>query len=521
MRNVALTLIRFAAICSLLGAAGCRSAVTDFYDDLRKGSGGGTGGTGGSGGSGGGVPMECVGDPTKEPAVVRDECGAFVDAAASAGGDGTKAKPFKSIADAGKSNKSRIFICSGDYKEAASVTLSNGVEVYGAFAACPGGGDWLWDGAKRASLTGAADVPAVKVTKGQTRIEGLIVTAPPAAAMGASSIALLADLADLTLQDVDLLAGDGAPGAEGELPSSDSIAGAAAVLDATMNACNLQPFGGAPGITTCEDGETKGGDGGKGGTVPANNGAPGTDGSPIPDPNPDAYGLGGVIKANGDCSIGQNGMDGNTGGPGEGGADKGVLTSNGISGGDGQDGQSGSRGHGGGGGAGSKAGNFCKVGMNTIPGPGASGGGGGAGGCGGKGGGGGKAGGSSVGLVSLASTLTLSGVAIHTQAGGNGGNGASGKAGGIGGAGALGGASSGLAGSKPGCTGGTGGLGGDGGTGGGGRGGHSVGIAFTGAMPNVEATVTFEVGTAGMGGTGDVMGNGTAGLDGNTVDFTP
>ena len=71
MRQTALKrMIGLAALsCALagVGAAGCRSAVADFYDPLTSGT--STGGTGGSGG----LPVDCQGDPTADPSIVRDD----------------------------------------------------------------------------------------------------------------------------------------------------------------------------------------------------------------------------------------------------------------------------------------------------------------------------------------------------------------------------------------------------------------------------------------------------------------
>lgn len=519
MRQTALNrMIGLAALsCALAGvaaAAGCRSAVADFYDPLTSGT--STGGTGGSGG----LPSDCQGDPTADPSLVRDDCGVFVDAATATNGNGTKASPFKSLAEAAGKNKSRIFACAGKYTETATVELLNGVEVYGGFGACPKAGDWTWDAAKRAEVTGPENLPVAHVGMGATLIRSVDLTAPDATTPGVSSIAVIADSADLTLTDVALAAGAGANGADGAVPDGDATPGVSAEATATP-ACNATQVPGPGATLVCPDGTTEGGDGGKGGNVPASDGEAGKDGSPIPDPNVDGFGLGGQPTGAALTCNGHPGKDGEFGVAGTAGKGNGTLTANGLTGGDGQDGKPGARGHGGGGGAGAKAGSFCPPAGSPTPGPGASGGGGGSGGCGGKGGGGGKAGGSSIGIVSLSTTFTFTNVTITTGAGATGGNGAVGKTGGDPGLGAAGGTSSGIAGSKPGCTGGNGGRGGDGGTGGGGRGGHSVGIAFLGDAPLIDKQITITVGAAGKGGTGDAasMGDGDPGTAKPTLDF--
>ena len=519
MRQTALKrMIGLAALsCALagVGAAGCRSAVADFYDPLTSGT--STGGTGGSGG----LPVDCQGDPTADPSIVRDDCGVFVDAKTATNGSGTKASPFKSLAEAAGKYKSRIFACAGEYTESTTVELINGVEVYGGFGACPKAGDWTWDATKRAAVKGPANLPVVHVGMGATLIRSVDLTAPDAAKAGVSSIALVAESADLTLTDVALKAGAGAAGADGAVPDGDATVGVSADTTTATPACNATQVPGPGATLTCPDGPTTGGDGGKGGDIPASDGEAGKDGSPIPDPNGDGFGLGGQPTGVALTCNGHPGMDGDFGAAGTAGKSLGTLSANGLTGGDGLDGKPGSRGHGGGGGAGAKAGTFCPPAGNPTPGPGASGGGGGSGGCGGKGGGGGKAGGSSIGIVSLSSTFAFTNVTVTVGAGATGGNGAVGKTGGDPGFGAAGGTSSGIAGSKPGCTGGNGGRGGDGGKGGGGRGGHSVGIAFVGDAPGIDKQITITLGAAGEGGTGDTasMGDGDPGTAKATLDF--
>jgi hypothetical protein len=503
------------AAVGLAGAAGCRSAVADFYADLANG-GGSAGGAGGTGS----IPMECQGDPTKDPGIVRDECGVFVDAGAPTTGDGTKASPFKTVSEAAKTGKSIIFICAATYAEPGTVELSNGVSVYGGFEACPSDGDWLWDNGKRAVIDGTAGAPVMKISLGQNHLEGVDLVAPDAVLPNTSSIALVVESAAVDLVNVHVTAGRGADGESGTTPAEAPAPGTAADSNSPTDACLVGTISGGKGaVTACGDGNSQGGDGGKGGTVPANNGEPGADGMPLPPDNPLGDGLGGPVDpVTGVCQDGKDGRDGVLGDSGAGGSGKGTLTANGVVGGDGGDGKAGSRGQGGGGGGGAKAGVFC--GNPLKEGAGASGGGGGGGGCGGKGGTGGRAGGSSIGILALASSFTFSGVLVKVGDGGLGGDGGFGVPGALGGDGATGGAKSGGT-SAAGCDGGDGGYGGNGGSGGGGRGGHSVGIAFKGDAPNVDAGITIEIGAEGQGGTGDpnVLNDGTAGSADDLLDF--
>lgn len=517
MRNTTWKMASLAAAACLAGAAGCRSAVADFYEDLAAGGGTTSTGTGGTGG----VPDECLGDPTKDPSIVRDGCGVFVDAAAPTTGDGTKAAPLKSVAEAAKKGKGRIFVCAragtATYAEPETVALPAGGSIYGGFGGCPSDGDWVWGSGERAVIAGPAGAAVMKISAGESHVEGLELSAPDGVSPGGSSIALIADSASVELVDVHLLAGNGAPGQDGVTPPDVPATGASAdtAMPAPTPACVVGTItGGAGALTMCPDGPTQGGEGGKGGTVPANDGEPGEDGMPLSG----GAGQGGTVTAS-VCTAGVDGAEGKSGAHGAAGTGRGTLTANGIIGGDGGDGGSGERGQGGGGGAGSQAGQFC--GNPAQNGAGASGGGGGAGGCGGKGGTGGKAGGSSVGILSLASTFSFSGVLVRTSAGGKGGAGSPGVAGAAGGSGALGGAKAGGT-SKAGCKGGYGGYGGNGGSGGGGRGGHSVGIAYKGDAPPIDAGVTFETGTAGLGGgaaSQEAMNAGDPGTAGKAVDF--
>ncbi|WP_129573115.1 MULTISPECIES: PEGA domain-containing protein [Sorangium] len=358
------------------------------------------------------------------------------------------------------------------------------------------------------------------------KVRSFSVSAASATEPGGSSIGVAVADIEAELAQVDVTAGDGMPGANGETPMEAPQAGASAPdteQTRPSSACGLPAAvrGGDPGVTMCEDGDTRGGAGGLGGIAGTDegNGQPGENGAPLPEPNPEDYGLGGVGQTGGNCRQGQPGAPGSAGDSGEADSDT-QLTLAGIAGGDGDNGLTGKKGQGGGGGGGAKAGLFCPAGPNTVEGPGASGGGGGAGGCGGKGGGGGKAGGSSIGIVSLGTKLVLTEVTVAVGKAGKGGDGAGGRGGAAGGSGGTGGAASPLGGSI-GCRGGDGGQGGMGGPGAGGRGGHAVGIAYAAAPSATVALKSFMGGTAGDGGSTAPRGNaGGAGESGECWDFT-
>lgn len=487
------TLGLMAAACALLEAS-CATRSDDCALNLTcppEGAGGGDGDVG---------PV-CEADPTEDASTVTDECAVFASANAPPGGDGTKEKPYASLAEAiANARGKRVLACaSGAFAE--SVTIDAAVEVIGGFD-CDAG--WTWSEEARSAIEGPADQIALTLAEGASgaKVRSFAVRAASATKAGGSSIGVAVADIEAELAQVGVTAGDGMAGADGKPPSELPHTGASGSTNTALRACYFTVnghtvYGGVPGVTTCEDGETSGGQGGPGGIpdMDDGNGQPGQAGTPLPDPIlPNSPGLGGMGQTEtGECEQGQPGRDGAPGTHGPGGSDT-VLALTGITGGDGAPGSSGKKGQGGGGGGGAKAGEFCGSPSSPLQGAGASGGGGGAGGCGGKGGGGGKAGGSSIGILILGTKLVLTEVAVAVGKAGNGGKGGFAKYGASGGSGGTAGAASSLGGSA--CD---GGRGGSGGVGGGGRGGHAVGIAYA-AAPGDAPAVQFTPGTAGDGG---------------------
>ncbi|WP_437330303.1 hypothetical protein [Sorangium sp. So ce381] len=470
----------------------------------------------------------CEPDPTQDASTVVDRCAVFASAGAASGGDGTKARPYASLSEAiASANGKRVLVCSsGVFEE--SVTVNAAIEVIGGFD-CNAG--WTWSPAARSTIGGPANKVALTLTEdaGGTRVRSFTISAANATATGGSSIGVAVADIDAQLDHVDVIAGNGMNGANGETPAVAQDG--ANALEDVSSACLVAVYSGQPGVTTCEDGETSGGVGGLGGqpAVDEGRGQTGGDGTP-PAVSPTELGLGGTghgqTGGTGETTECRDGASGARGASGSAGAagDRTTLTLVGVTGGDGGAGVSGTRGQGGGGGGGAKAGRFCMAsGGGYIDGAGASGGGGGAGGCGGTGGGGGKAGGSSVGILSLGTKLALTDVTIAVGKAGNGGEGGGGSPGGSGGMGGKGGSRVAGAGSLAGCMGGKGGAGGDGGPGGGGRGGHAVGIAYKVTPSPAAAEVPFTGGTAGNGGSAGLGGSpgsdGAAGVSGACWDF--
>jgi hypothetical protein len=499
---------------------GCWSTYDDYYLPL----------TDPKLASDGGLPSDCAGDPTKDAALVRDECGVFTSAGAAAGGNGTKAHPFATLAEAvteAQSSGKRVYACAPSAKGfSEAVTIAASIEVFGGFNCA----NWGWSKAERTALDGPADKVALTFANGANgaKVVGFAVTAASPSDMksGGSSVAVAVADVDVTLEGCDLKASDAADGKDGQPPTGLATKGAdAPKLPADggpTDACTLEAgvAGGMGGATTCDDGDTAGGKGGGGGITSANSGygVSGGDGTPAGNVN---HGVG--ADATNDCIDGTKGENGDAGGVSPGGSAAGdAISLSGISNNDNTDGKAGTKAQGGGGGGGARSGTFCKPASSVVDGPGASGGGAGAGGCGGKGGSGGKAGGSSIAILSLGTKLVLNGVTLAVGKAGNGGSGAIGQGGASGGHGADGGSASGLSGSKAGCKGGDGGAGGDGGPGSGGRGGHAIGIAFAKTPSAAPAIVTFTGGTIGGAGgaPGAASGNsGEQGRAGQCWDF--
>jgi len=452
-------------------------------------------------------PPECI--PSNISGPIDDDCGVFV--SSSKGKDtnaGTKEAPFATLARAlDAASGKAVYACSETFSEA--LALKDDATFYGGLDCAK---DWAHVGpAKKTTWTADADATPVHVLAGaRITMADFVIAATDASAAGGSSIALLAEAGtQVHLDHCDVSAGNGAAGADGELPSGTGTAGE--VGSAGTDACTQDAFAapGSGGQLTCDAANVAGGDGGNG--TKNTSGGDGSDGKPS-----GVTGLGGKGQDVGvTCDMGGDGAAGAPGVAGEAGLgapeSPGTWGPGGYTGVAGSDGKPGQPGQGGGGGGGGKG---C---ANAKAGP--SGGGGGSGGCAGAGGKGGGGGGGSFGIVSLGSKLTLTSVTITVQNGGKGGDGGAGQPGGTGGTGGMPGKAESAGNQATACTGGKGGDGGAGGKGGGGRGGPSIGIAYTGDPPDVKAA-TITKGTPGDGGAGDgPMGAGAKGVAADTQAF--
>jgi hypothetical protein len=513
------TLVSLAVLSSAALGGGCLDSSSDceLTNTCASGDSTGVGGAGGhagspaTGGSGGGTagqggaePGSCVPSENGEGVGVPASCGLFV--AADGSGDGSQQSPFGTVGEglaAAAEAGDRVYVCEGAYVQ--SVVVPHGVKVYGGLDC---GAGWTFTAGDKSTLVGEAHEPAVRLagdSEKSTILADLRIEAPSATNAGASSIGVLVEGGQLQLENVDVIASDGADGEVGGTPDTyigptdpDNPAiqgnGPRSFAPGSCNGINYNwapeqsnalcptsvggrsgtgEFGGPPqpGL----DGEVSGGGGG------TNTGS-----------LPGACSIFGCCRANGSGDAGSKGAEGD---PGAGASGEGTLSTAGWQGTMGESAARGAPGSGGGGGAGAEApsGESCGAGGN----------GGGAGGCGGFGGDGGGPGGGSFAVIVLGGELTTTGGSLVTGDGGDGGDGGAGQAGAVGGNGGSGGV----------CSGGKGGDGGDGGQGGGGLGGHSIAVAIGLGSATVGESTTVTVGSAGNGGDGgDAPGQGDDGV---------
>ena len=485
-----------------LGAFGYSCTAILGYDDVVFEGDGESAGAGAS--TSGSNPLDTACYPAEGKEAVSDGCGVFVSAKLGddSGGDGSKAKPFRTLAKA-LQRGDVLYTCTGAPFDEA-LTVDADVMFFGGLD-CENG--WEYVPGTKTVWTAPAGLSPLRVAESaRARARDLRIAARDAKSPGGSSIAILAaPKSTLDLARCEVVAGDGRDGA---MPSGTPAKGAAGVeggkgsvgcLDAAP--ATVPGFGGQH---VCGLLDVSGGSGGPG--LLGNTGADGSDGSPA------VAGLtagdGGKRQDLTDCTAGFSGAHGEQGAAGAGANGLGAISAEGFAGSAGADGDDGKPGQGGGGGGGATKCNNGKAGP--------SGGGGGSGACGGEGGRGGGAGGASIGIVSDQATLALSDVNIRT---GDGGRGGAGTAGGPGGDGAPGGPPGAGDNKAKACAGGKGGDGGKGGRDGGGRGGHSIGIAHRGALGTL-LSVEIQVGSGGDGGKGEgLAGDGAAGISKEAQGF--
>jgi hypothetical protein len=419
----------------------------------------------------------CVDKPTA-PECLDDAAAIFVSVNGDDQGEGTRARPYRSVAFALErvdAKRKRIYVCEGRYAQAL---LFSGKHDG---ASLIGGVDCAWTASNGRPVIGAT-ANAVVINNASGLALASVVIEAEDNPMG-SSIALRAVSANITLKKVRLVAGTGGAGADGTLTPHSYVA--AATLDGKAGSGTTG--GAATTFMSCEGQIGTATVGGKGG----NSGMAGDPGQPD---HPGSGGDAGAViacAAGGDGVTGENGADGSNG---QGASSVGDFE-NGIwmpaAGGNGTNGR---LAQGGGGGAGIA---------------GFGGGGGGAGGCGGAAGSGGRGGGGSIALASVFSVVSAEACSFVARAGGLGGRGAAGQPGQAGGA--VGGGAGGA------CNGGGGGRGGNGGGGGGGAGGVSIGVLYKGQQPELKVP---EI-TRAAGGGGGAGPSGNDGVAGTAADVHP
>lgn len=431
----------------------------------------------GAAGQGGAGEMPCdpAGSPIDQQCLVNDETAIFVAPEGDDSDPGTAEAPLATLGEAierAQDSDKIVIACAGIYRENLELGGASPVRFYGGFI-CEGG--WR-PGSARSILQPDQGIPLRIVSAtGSIEIEGLEPRAPDAESPGESSIAAMVVNADsVRFRRVRFAAGDGADGANGNEAGFEHAARAPAGNPASGS----EPGGARSCECPAGDGST-GAKGGVGGTTP------GSGNTGLPDLGGGAGGDSGAAS----CDLGRGGEPGAAGDlvdPAPGATSRGSLSASGFAPSAGQHGADGSTGQGGGGGGGGA----------SIDG--GAGGGGGCGGCGGKGGAPGKGGGASIALLVFQSSVELSDAQLVTADGGAGGDGQAGEPGQSGGNGGMP--------SSPGCAGGTGGTGARGGAGGGGAGGLNAGVLYRGTAPEIDSTVTYNLGEPGPGGRGGEPG---------------
>jgi hypothetical protein len=473
-------------------------------------AGGGHGGLNGDGGDGGEAGGASVGTDGDDDVVV---CGdtpvtgcvpsatnaVFVRASAPAGGDGSLASPFRSIAvaltAAANSGATDIYICAGTYDEKLVIANNEaGIDLHGGFD-CNG---FTYDATAIPFVSPSTPGYALHIdaVTSPILIEDLSFIAISANIPGESSIAaFVSESTNVTFDRCHSTAGTGMTGDDGV--TEDFVEGATVGVNwpvlSTLEGNDGDAFdgGAVKGPIMCPAGDSS--FGGEGGDQLPTDGRPGGPG--------ERGGSGGQVDSGGAGGPGFPGEFGPDGSNGQGSASAGTLTSDGFTPYAGGDGEPGQVGGGGGGGAGSSAtGGY-------------GGGSGGAGGCGGNFGPGGQGGGASIALLAYNSILIVRDSSLTSTHAGNGGRGDAGQEGqhveGTLPLASLGGIGPGAA-----CDGGEGAAGGSGGSGGGGAGGISVGVLWSGTTaPIIDQATNITVGTAGLAGLGAGIDNdGAAGF---------
>lgn len=202
---------RACAIAAVLALTACSN---DGTDDASGANAPGTGPERSDGDGDGGIKAPPVGGPAVSDDLT-EKLGVFVTPSGSDNGDGTRARPLARIQPAielGKKLGKRVYVCTGEYREA--LVVADSISVIGGLDCSSS----IWrTGAPRTrvvSPTSPALLARDIVTA--TRLESLDVVAPAATKPGESSIALLASGSGaLVVASSRLAAGDAMKGEDG------------------------------------------------------------------------------------------------------------------------------------------------------------------------------------------------------------------------------------------------------------------------------------------------------------------
>lgn len=461
--------------------------------------------------------------------------GIFVDTiSGNDGNSGTRPSPKKTLAAAiaaaaGANPVKSVFVSKGTYAE--TVTLANGVSLYGGYDAAAG-----WSRAESNLTTIASPAPVAISGSGLTAgltIQMFGVWSADASGTGANGdgqssygVVIRDSPGGVTLDKMSITAGNGTMGLAG-------VAGAVG-LPGTNGGNASGITHGVSGGSPCGAAGGRGAD--AGGGYPGLPGSAGTNviggGSAAPGGSPGSAGFcNSTASGNGGSAppVSTNGGPGFDGVGGTSNVALGILDASGWylppAGAAGGDGTPGGGGGGGGSGGGTGHGHtfLCS---DCVSHPGGAGGGGGGGGCGGSGGAGGRGGGGSFAVVIVNSTVAITSTVLTAGNGVNGGDGGDGGQGGTdgsGGSGAAGVTHSSVCSTRSGGNGAGGSSGGPGGRGGGGAGGSggpSICVFYKGIAPTTNGVI-FVTGSVGQGGTGGLgvlqAESGPAGIEGAVV----
>lgn len=433
-------------------------------------------------GAGGDTPKAPpVGGPA-DTSELTNALGVFVAKNGDPAANATREHPITSIQaaiDLAKRAGKRVYVCGGTYTEA--ITMADSISLIGGLDCTAN--EWRTGGP--VTRIEAPTSPAMRASDitSPTRIEGIELLAPNAAAPSASSIGLIAVHAPaLVIARASIIAGNAAKGEDGndgaQLTQSDTAARGQNLLAASE--CpgeKCTPAWGARasgGVNLCDGAPEhiaeSGGAGGIGGVYRVVNDISRFN-FVLYDPN-----SGPVPPIDRSSAAGLDGKDGNGG---EGGA----ISRDGYVPADGRSGTDGAPGKGGRGGSGHSPDPAVDANSPSVRGVwrGWSGAGGGAGGCPGLAGGAGKGGGASIAALLVDSPVTFDGVTLTSGRGGDAGLGTFGSTPTAGGAG-------GFDNNFPFLTHPAhGGRGGAAGTSGNGSSGPSIAIAHIGPAPKVQA----------------------------------